>query len=155
MIAYKPHEKQKLAHQAVLTDGYKRVVYLAGRQSGKTYFAVNHAWLSAIIKQGRYFIVFSTYKQAHDVVWRQYLSLIPKELIAKTNEQNLSIEFKPVEGPVTMPNGEVIQAKHDPDRPPSTIQLLGSDQADSHRGFRADGIIFDEYGDQNGDNIGS
>lgn len=150
---YKPHDKQKQAHKAILLDGYKRAVLLMGRQSGKTYFAVNHTWISAIIQQGRYFIVFSTYKQAHDVVWRQYLSLIPKALIKKTNEQNLSIELNYVKGPVKLPDGTTIQVEHDESKPNSVIQLLGSDQADSHRGFKADGIVFDEYGDQNGDNF--
>jgi len=121
--------------------------------SGKTYFAVNHTWLSAMIHQGRYFIVFSTYKQAHDVVWRQYLSLIPKALIKKTNEQNLSIELNYVNGSVKMPDGSIIQVEHDQTKPNSVIQLLGSDQADSHRGFKADGIVFDEYGDQAADNF--
>lgn len=124
-----------------------------GRQSGKTYFGVNHAWLAALIKQGRYFVVFSTYKQAKEVVWRQYVSQIPKELIAKKNEVDLLIEFKPVSGPIKLPDGTVVNVEHDPSRPPSTLQLLGSDQADSHRGFKADGIIFDEYGDQNGENF--
>lgn len=136
-----------------MVDGYKRAVLLMGRQSGKTYFAVNHTWVSAVLKQGRYFIVFSTYKQAHDVVWRQYLNLIPKALIKKTNEQNLSIELNYVNGNIKMPNGEVVKVEHDQSKPNSVIQLLGSDQADSHRGFKADGIVFDEYGDQNGENF--
>lgn len=153
MVQYKPHGKQKAAHKAFLIDNYKRGVLLMGRQSGKTFFAVNHAWLSAIIKQGRYFIVFSTYKQAHEVVWRQYLPFIPKELIFKTNEQDLLIELNYVKGPVTIAPGMTIQVEHDESRPRSTIQLLGSDQADTHRGFKADGIIFDEYGDQNADNF--
>lgn len=152
-MGYKPHGKQKLAHTAFLIGGYKRGVLLLGRQVGKTYFAVNHAWLSAAIRQGRYFVVFKTYKQAHEVVWRQYVPLIPKELIHKKNEQDLLIEFNYMKGPVKLPDGTVIQVEHDETKPRSTLQLLGSDQADSHRGFRADGIIFDEYGDQDGENF--
>lgn len=150
---YKPHKKQVLAHLAFLVQGYKRGVLLMSRQSGKTYFAVNHAWLSALIKQGRYFVVFKTYKQAHEVVWRQYVPLIPKELIYKKNEQDLLIEFNYVTGPVTLPDGTTIQVNHDQTKPRSTLQLLGSDQSDSHRGFKADGIIFDEYGDQSAENF--
>lgn len=152
-FTYKPHAKQVLAHKAFLVDGYKRGVLLLGRQTGKTYFAVHHGLLSALIKQGRYFVVFKTYKQAHEVVWRQYIPLIPKELIYKTNESDLLIEFNYVNGPVTLPGGETIQVNSDESKPRSTLQLLGSDQADSHRGFRANGIIFDEYGDQDGDNF--
>lgn len=151
-VTYVPYAKQVSAHVAFLTGGYKRGVLLMGRQSGKTYFATNHAWLSATIEQGRYFVVFKTYKQAHEVVWRQYVPLIPKELIYKKNEQDLLIELNYVQGPVTLPDGTVIQVEHDETKPRSSIQLLGSDQADSHRGFRAEGIIFDEYADQDPDN---
>lgn len=151
-MAYKPHQKQKLAHLAFLRDGYKRGVLLMGRQSGKTYFATQHAWLSAVLKQGRYFVVFKTYKQAHEVVWRQYVPLIPKELIYKKNEADLLIELNYINGPVKLFDGSVIQVEHDTNKPRSAIQLLGSDQADSHRGFKADGIIFDEYADQDPNN---
>ena len=88
-MGYIASMKQALAHKAFMTDGFKRGVLLMGRQSGKTYFATQHAWISAIKDQGRYFIVFKTYKQAHEVVWRQYVPLIPKELIYKKNEQAL------------------------------------------------------------------
>lgn len=152
MVQYVPHAKQTAAHRAFLVEGYKRGVLLMGRQSGKTYFSVNHAWLSALVKQGRYFIVFKTYKQAHEVVWRQYVPLIPKELIYNLNERDLLIELNYFEGPITLPDGTTIQVSADESKPRSTIQLLGSDQADSHRGFRAEGIIFDEYADQDPNN---
>lgn len=151
-MAYKPHKKQVAAHLAFMVQGFKRGVLLMGRQSGKTYFATNHGWISAVVKQGRYFVVFKTYRQAHEVVWRQYVPMIPKELIYKKNEQDLIIEFNYIKGPVTLPDGTVIQVEHDENKPRSILQLLGSDQADLHRGFKADGIIFDEYADQNPDN---
>ena len=149
---YKPHAKQKAAHHAFMRDGFKRGVLLMGRQSGKTYFATQHAWLSAVQDQGRYFIVFKTYKQAHEVIWRQYIPLIPKELIYKTNEQELMIEFHYLKGPITLMDGTKILVNHDDRQPRSSIQLLGSDQADSHRGFKGKGIIFDEYADQDPNN---
>ncbi len=151
-MGYQPHKKQVAGHLAFLTQGYKRGVLLMGRQSGKTYFATNHAWLSAVITQGRYFVVFKTYRQAHEVVWRQYVPLIPKELVYKKNEQDLLIELNYVKGPVKLPDGTLIEVEHDENKPRSTIQLLGSDQADLHRGFRANGMVFDEYADQNPDN---
>lgn len=85
-------------------------------------------------------------------MWRQYIPLIPKELIYKKNEQDLLIEFNYVKGPVVLPDGTQITVEHDEDKPRSTLQLLGSDQADSHRGFKANGIIFDEYADQDPNN---
>jgi phage terminase large subunit len=152
-MGYAAHKKQALAHKAVMQDGFKRLVLMMGRQSGKTFFATQHGWISAVKDQGRYFIVFKTYKQAHEVVWRQYVPLIPKELIYKKNEQDLLIELHYVENtPLTLPDGKTIMINHDKNKPRSTIQLLGSDQADSHRGFKANGIIFDEYADQDPNN---
>lgn len=152
-MGYQPTAKQAAAHTAFLLNEYRRGVLFFGRQSGKTYFATNHSWLSAVIEQGRYFVVFKTYKQAHEVVWRQYVPLIPKELVYKTNEADLLIELNYIENSeITLPNGETRLVNHDKSKPRSTIQLLGSDQADSHRGFRANGIIFDEYADQDPDN---
>jgi phage terminase large subunit len=152
-MSYKAHKKQALAHKAFMQDGFKRGVLLMGRQSGKTFFATQHSWISAVLNQGRYFIVFKTYKQAHEVVWRQYVPLSPKELIFKKNEQDLLIELNYIENtPVTLPSGETIMVNHDKTKPRSTIQLLGSDQSDSHRGFKGNGIIFDEYADQDPNN---
>lgn len=153
-MGYVASRKQALAHKAFMMDGFKRGVLLMGRQSGKTYFATQHSWISAVLNQGRYFIVFKTYKQAHEVVWRQYVPLIPKEIIHKKNEQDLLIELEYMENTeITLPSGETVTVNHDKTKPRSTIQLLGSDQADSHRGFRADGMIFDEYADQDPDNF--
>jgi phage terminase large subunit len=136
-----------------MQDGFKRGVLLMGRQSGKTFFATQHAWISAVKDQGRYFIVFKTYKQAHEVVWRQYVPLIPKELIYKKNEQDLLIELHYIENtPIKLPDGTTVIINHDKNKPRSTIQLLGSDQSDTHRGFKGNGIIFDEYADQNPNN---
>lgn len=152
-MAYKAHKKQALAHKAFMQDGYKRGVLLMGRQSGKTFFATQHSWISAVLNQGRYFIVFKTYKQAHEVVWRQYVPLIPKEIIYKKNEQDLLIELQYIQNtPIKLPSGETIMVNHDTTKPRSTIQLLGSDQSDSHRGFKGNGMIFDEYADQDPNN---
>jgi len=153
-VSYKAERKQALAHKAFMVDGFKRGVLLWGRQAGKSFFAVNHAWISAVINQGRYFVVFSTYKQAHEVIWRQYLPTIPKELVYKTNEQDLIVELHYLENtPVTLPSGETILVNHDKTKPRSIVQLLGSDQSASHRGLKANGMVFDEYADQNPDNF--
>lgn len=153
-MGYQAHAKQALSHKAFMQDGYKRGVLMWGRQSGKTYFSTQHAWISAVLGQGRYFIVFKTYKQAKEVVWRQYVPTIPKELIyGQPNQLDLLITLNYIENtPVTLPNGETIMVNHDKTLPRSTIQFLGSDQADSHRGFKGHGIIFDEYADQDPNN---
>ena len=149
---YAPHPKQIAAHRATLVDGYKRATLFWGRQVGKTMWSVNHAWISALMKQGQYFIVFRTYSQASQVVWKQYLHLIPPELIKHVDNDDLRITFHHIQGPVKIPGIGWIKVEHDPDQPPSTLRLLGSDQAESHRGNKAHGIIFDEYADQNPEN---
>jgi hypothetical protein len=107
-MSYIAHKKQALAHKAFMSDGFKRGLLMWGRQSGKTFFSTQHSWISAVKDQGRYFIVFKTYKQAHEVVWRQYIPLIPKELVYKKNEQDLLIELHYVRDPVLkLPNGEL------------------------------------------------
>lgn len=152
-MGYAAHVKQASAHKAFMQDGFKRGVLLWGRQSGKTFFSTQHAWISAAKDQGRYFVVFKTYKQAHEVVWRQYIPLIPKELVYKTNEQDLLVELHYLENTtMKLPDGTVIEINHDKSKPRSSIQLLGSDQSDSHRGFKGHGMIFDEYADQDPDN---
>lgn len=154
-VRYQPHPKQIAAHRAFLVDGYKRGTLFWGRQVGKTMWSVYQAWMSAVMHQGQYFIVFRTYSQAAQVVWKQYLHTIPKELIAGKqgiNNDDLRVTFSHLEGPMKLPGIGWVKIKHDPDQPPSSIRLLGSDQADSHRGNKAQGMIFDEYADQDPSN---
>jgi hypothetical protein len=148
-----PHAKQAELLKAFLVDDNKRGVALFGRQTGKTMSAVELAKLAAIMHQGTYFMVFRTYNQAEQVVWKQYLHLIEKELInGKPNADSLTITFKHIHGPMAIPGVGWVRIDHDNDLPPSRIRLLGSDQAESHRGNKANGIIFDEYQGQNPDN---
>lgn len=154
-VQYQPHQKQIEAHRAFLVDNYKRGTLFWGRQVGKTMWSVYQAWIAAVMKQGQYFIVFKTYSQASQVVWKQYLHTIPKELIAGKqgiNNDDLRVTFHHLQGPMKLPGVGWVNVKHNPDLPPSSIRLLGSDQAESHRGNKAEGIIFDEYADQNPDN---
>lgn len=149
-VVYRPHPAQAKAH----VDTHKRKLLFWGRQVGKTMWSVNHAYIEAVKKQGNYFIVFKTYTQAHQVVWKQYLTQIPESLrkVSKINNDELSITFPYLKGKVILPGGEEVLIEHDTSQPPSSIRLLGSDQAESHRGIKAHGIIFDEYADQNPDN---
>lgn len=149
---YKPHDKQAEAHKAFLVDGFKRGTLFWGRQVGKSLWSVKHLELAACFKQGQYFIIFNTHKHAKDVMWRQYLSTIPPELIESTNSTDLIITFKYIKMPIFIPGYGWKAIKHNPNRAPSTIQLLGSDYADDHRGRKADGMVFDEYQDQDPNN---
>lgn len=145
---YIPHVKQQAAHRAFLVDDYKRGTLFWGRQVGKSLWSIKHLEMAACYQQGQYFIVFGTHKHAKDVMWRQYLHMIPKELIYSTNSTDLTITFNYIKMPIYIPGKGWVAVKHDTSKPRSTIQLLGSDYADDHRGRKANGMIFDEYQDQ-------
>lgn len=77
----------------------------------------------AVFEGGDYWYVAPTYKQAKLIAWRLLLSYLPEELIAKTNETELTVYLK---------NN-------------STISLKGADNPDSLRGVGINGLILDEY----------
>lgn len=74
--------------------------------------------------------------------------MIPKELIYETNSTDLTITFNYIKMPLYIPGVGWKAIMHDDKKPRSTIQLLGSDYATDHTGRFADGMIFDEYQDQ-------
>lgn len=152
---YQPHAKQAAAHKAFLIDGYDRGTLFWGRQVGKSLWSVKHLEMAACFKQGAYFIVFNTHKHAKDVMWRQYLHVIPKELIYDINATDLTITFNYIKMPIFIPGVGWQAVVHDTSKPRSTIRLLGSDYADDHRGLKANGIVFDEYQDQDPNNWNS
>lgn len=159
MAGFVPHKKQADLLRAFLIDENKLGVALFGRQTGKTISAVQLAKFAAIMKQGTYFMVFRTYNQADQVVWKQYIHTIEPELIQGSeknkvglNKNDLSVTFNYLDATLKLPGVGEIHVKHDTNLPPSRIRLLGSDQAESHRGNKANGIIFDEYQSQNPDN---
>lgn len=152
MIKYQPHPVQSAAHKAFLVDGYKRGTLFWGRQVGKSLWSVKHLEIASCYEQGPYHIVFNTHKHAKDVMWRQYLHTIPKDLIADTNSTDLIITFNYIKMPIFIPGSGWKAIIHDQSLPPSTLQLLGSDYADDHRGKFSKGMIFDEYQDQDPNN---
>ena len=144
---YSPYPAQSKAHRAFLLDGHKRGLLYWSRRTGKTLWSVQQLMWSCMLNQGPHHIVFKEYQQAETVAWNQYLHLIPKEIIKEVNKSTLTVTFHHFEGKVKFPWGEVeLKANHD--KPPSSIRLLGSDKADSHRGGESFGMIFDEYQDQ-------
>lgn len=149
---YKPHKKQIEAHRAFLIDGYDRGVLFWGRQVGKSLWSLQQLLMGAAIRQGAYHIVYSTHSHAEQVIWDQYLHSIPKQLIADTNKKELKLTLHYMKMPLFVPGSGWQAIKHDSNQPPSTIRLLGSDYADSDRGLKSNGIIFDEYQDQDPNN---
>lgn len=149
MPQYKPFNIQRQAHKAFLVDNYKRGMLYWSRRTGKTMWSVEQLMLSCAINQGPHHIVFKEYQQAETVAWNQYLHLIPKEMIAKTDKSTLTVTFNYFDGTIKLPDPiGTIHLQADYSKPPSSLRLLGSDKADSHRGGESHGMIFDEYQDQ-------
>jgi PBSX family phage terminase large subunit len=120
-IPYKPTPIQKIVHQ----DKNQYIVLNWGRQSGKSTFVMNEMIREAMATpKGRFWIVAPTYKQAKAIYWKDHVKhFIPKQLIKKMNETELSVEFV---------NG-------------ATIEFKGADNEDSLRGSRLHGVALDEY----------
>lgn len=147
-MMYRPFGIQRDAHKAFLVDDYKRGILYWSRRTGKTLWSVQQLVYSSILNQGPHHIVFKEYQHAETVAWDQYLHTIPPQMIAKLDKSTLTVTFNYFEGPVKLPGVGEIYVKHDESKPPSSIRLLGSDKADSHRGGESYGMIFDEYQDQ-------
>lgn len=147
MADYQPFGIQRSAHKAFLVDNYKRGMLYWSRRTGKTLWSIQQLMWSAMLHQGPHHIVFKEYQQAETVAWNQYLHLIPKELIAGVDKSLLTVYFHHFDGEVQFPWG-VETLKPDYQKPASSLRLLGSDKADSHRGGESYGMIFDEYQDQ-------
>lgn len=148
-MRYQPFPNQIKAHKAFLVDGYKRGVLYWSRRTGKTLWSVQQLLYSCILNQGQHHIVFKEYQQAETVAWNQYLHTIPEGLIKKLDKSTLTITFNHFNATIKFPDpiGEK-RVEQDISLPPSSIRLLGSDKADSHRGGESNGMIFDEYQDQ-------
>jgi len=116
---YIPHLKQ----QELLSDRHRYKVIRCGRRFGKTVYAVNHIISEAILTGGHYWFIAPTYRQAKNIAWLIFEKYLPKELIVKRNETELSIEL--------------INGSH--------ISLKGADNPDSLRGSGLDGVVLDEY----------
>lgn len=147
-MAYSPHRVQKDAHTTFLSGKHERGTIFWGRRVGKTLFSIWHGTMAAVLKQGNYWFVFDTKQHAKEVLWDKMLNTIPKELIAKTDATDLTITFKHLKGPVWLPGLGWQAVIHDPKQLPSKLILTGSDFAERDKGGEANGIVFDEYQDQ-------
>ncbi len=127
---FHPREYQLAICDALENKGYRRILYIAPRRSGKDVVSWNLLIRAAIRRVAVYYYVFPTYSQARKVIWQsvtnsgmRFLDYIPKELIKSENSQEMRVLLK---------NG-------------SSIQLLGSDNVDSIVGTNPYGIVFSEY----------
>ncbi len=107
---------------AVWNDTHRFKVVCAGRRSGKSTLAqlIVIDWANTNV--GNYYIISPTYKQAKSIHWVELKKLIPKALILKTNETELSFTLK---------NGSV-------------IELKGAENPDALRGIKLRGLVIDE-----------
>jgi len=114
---------------SALDGGFKRVLWCVHRRAGKDLTVWNWVIKALATRKGICYYIFPTYSQAKKVIWnsqtkdgKSFLSFIPKELIAKKSEQDLSIFFK---------NG-------------SFLQLVGSDNTDRIMGTAPSICVFSE-----------
>lgn len=138
-----PHRKQR----DFMKSGKRFILLLWGRRSGKSMGIALYTMLKAIEKQGNYYIVAPTYKQAKSIYWQDILKvMIPNAVIKKTDEGELYVQFHPVHYKLDTKGilGYDIDSQHDPDLPPSTIYLKGADNPDNLRGVSLDGAVMDE-----------
>ena len=107
----------------VWDDGKRFKLLCSGRRFGKTYLCIARLIAWAIENPGSLsWYVTQTYISAKQIAWRQLKSMLPPEMMLKTNETELSVELI---------NG-------------SRIQLKGSDRADALRGVSLSALVLDE-----------
>jgi hypothetical protein len=128
---FKPREYQKPLLDAFEKNGFKRLLAIWPRRSGKDVVGFNMMFCAALRKVGTYFYVFPTFSSGRRILWdainndgMKVLDYIPHELVADRNEQLMRIRLI---------NGSV-------------IQVIGSDNYNnSIVGTNPQGMIFSEY----------
>jgi phage terminase large subunit len=106
----------------VATDNHRFRIICAGRRWGKSTLAQLIVLKWATQKPGLYWIVSPSYRQAKQIHWRSFQQIVPREWIAKVNQQELSLTLK---------NGSI-------------IELKGAENPDALRGVKLRGIVIDE-----------
>lgn len=124
-IPYKPRDLLLPFHERK----QRWAIIVAHRRFGKTVGVINELVRGALtcpLDDPRFAYVAPTYSQAKDVAWtylKRYSLCVPG---AVPNESELRVDF---------PNG-------------GRVRLYGSDNYDRMRGIYLDGVVPDEYGDQ-------
>lgn len=110
------------AQARVDKDQSRYQIFLAGRKTGKTYYAI-YRCIRALGKRNAVVLyVGPTYRQAKMIAWRDFKRMIPADVIDSKNEADLTIDLK---------NG-------------STLYVMGSDQPDALRGITPDFVVLEE-----------
>lgn len=135
-----PHPKQA----DFLADPHRYKVLNWGRRTGKSVAVWEKVVLEAMLRQGTYFIIAPTYKQAKSIYWRDICKTYKGDFMT-FNEQELSVTFDHLTGIEIPTQHGIIKVSHDPNLPPSRIELKGADNPDSLRGVGLCGAVLDEY----------
>ncbi len=128
---FKPRSYQLAACDAFENKGYKKMLLIFPRRSGKDLMVFNLMIRQAVRRVGVYMYCLPTFRQAKLVIWdsitndgSRFLDYIPKELVVGMNSQELKI---------TLINGSI-------------IQLIGSDSYDSSLvGTNPVMVVFSEF----------
>lgn len=135
-----PHDKQK----EFLGDPHRYKVLNWGRRTGKSVAVWEKVVLEGMLRQGTYYIIAPTYKQAKSIYWRDICKTYKGEFMT-FNEQELSITFDILHD-IQIPTQEgMVTVNHDPNLPPTRIELKGADNPDSLRGTGICGAVLDEF----------
>lgn len=115
------HDNQEAIHGSMATN----IVVMAGKRFGKSKFACFKLTKWAFAETGQdgiFGYIAPTYAQAKNIAWGEFKRLIPRPLIKRIVENELSI---------TLINDEV-------------IRLFGADNIDSLRGIKFRAVVIDE-----------
>jgi phage terminase large subunit len=130
---FNAREYQKPIVDAIENKGFKKVLMVAARRSGKDVTAWHIAVRQCLKERCNVYYVFDTRQHAKDVIWdsitnegKRFIDFIPPELISNVNNTFLTITFI---------NG-------------SLLQLIGSNDYDRKRGLNPKAVVFSEYADQ-------
>lgn len=125
-----PRSYQLPILDAVENKGYRRVLAILPRRSGKDIVAFNLCIRAALRKVCVIYYIFPTFAQARRVIWdsitnagQRILDFVPEEIVESKNAQEMKIRFK---------NG-------------SLLQLVGSDNYDGLVGTNPQLCVFSEY----------
>lgn len=135
-----PHPKQA----EFLSDNKRWKVLNWGRRTGKSVAVWEKVVLEGILRQGTYFIIAPTYKQAKEIYWRDICKRYKGEFM-QFNEQELSVTFDHLKNVVVPTTAGDVTINHDENLPPTRIVLKGADNPDSLRGVSLSGAVLDEY----------
>jgi hypothetical protein len=136
-----PHAKQA----EFLADPRRYKVLNWGRRTGKSVGVWDKVVIEGMLRQGLYYIIAPTYKQAKSIYWRDICKRYKDDEFMEFNEQELSITFKHLSGIQIPTQYGMVTVNHDPDQPATRIELKGADNPDSLRGTGLCGVVLDEY----------